>query len=573
MKAFRVANCVGVFLALCVSTQAAFSQADTSAIDRQNQILQQQQLQQLRQEQERAQRTPPKPPGIDLNEVKPKITVPVLGVKCREIDKIKITGATLLPQALRAQIEQKFSHRCLDVSDIEAALALITKDYIERGYVTTRAYLPAQDLRSGTLDITVIEGTIERYQVDTPRPESVWTPGAFPAAPGEPLNLRDLEQGIDQINRLASNSATLDLKPGDKPGQSVVVVHNPAKRPINFFLSYDNYGTSATGRNSVSGTMTLDSVLGFNELIMLTHRQSVPSNSSHAADADALQVSVPFGYNTFTFGASRSTYDNSIGLPSGNSLLSNGDTTTYNGTLDRVIFRNQASRVSASVGLTVQDTKNYFGGQFLGIASRKLVYSDIGLSGFTALAGGVANARLGYVRGLPSLGALHDPWDLPSDAPHAQFGKFTLDLGFNRGFTLAGRPFTWSSQFSAQHADDTLYGSQQFLLGGMGTIRGSRVNTLSGDNGYLWRNELGMPWSSDLGHTVVRGRVYAAYDFGHVTNRVAGVPSGRMAGVTLGGSIFWKAATLDIFAARVTDLPAGFMREGTQYGIRLSFSL
>lgn len=572
MRARRVWNCVGVFW-LCAGLQTAFAQTDPSAIDRQNQILQQQQLQQLRQDQERAQRPRTEQPGIDLNTIQPKVTVPALGAKCREIHTVKISGATLLPSAVRAQIEKQFSNRCLGVSDIEAALALITKDYIDRGYVTTRAYLPAQDLRSGTLEITVIEGTIERYQVDTPRPESVWVPGAFPAAPGEPLNLRDLEQGIDQVNRLASNHATLDLKPGDKPGQSVVVVHNPSQRPVNLYLSYDNYGTSATGRDSVSSTVSFDSILGFNELILLTHRQSVPNSSSHASNADALQVSVPFGYNVFTFGASRSTYDNSIGLPSGNSLLANGETATYNGTLDRVIFRNQASRISASAGLTVQEAKNYFGGQYLDIASRKLVYSDIALSGFTAVAGGVANGRLGYIRGLPSLGALHDPENLPGDAPHAQFGKLTLDLGFNRGFKLGSRPFTWSSQFSLQQAFDTLYGSQQFLLGGMGTIRGSRNSTLSGDNGYLWRNELGLPWSSDIGNTVLRGRIYAAYDFGYVSNRAQGVPSGSMGGVTLGASIAWKAANLDVFAARVIHRPVGFEREGTQYGIRLSFSL
>lgn len=573
MQTCRILICASISLMLCITSSAVVAQTDTNAINRQNQILQQQQLQQLQQEQERAKRPPARQPGIDLNAVQPKDTVPELGVKCREIKTVKISGATLLPHAARQQIEKQFSHRCLGVSDIEAALALITKDYIERGYVTTRAYLPAQDLRSGTLEITVIEGTIERYQVDTPRPNSVWVPGAFPASPGQPLNLRDLEQGIDQINRLASNNATLDLQPGDKPGQSIVVVHNHSKRPINFYLSYDNYGTASTGRSSVSGTMSLDSVLGFNELILLTHRQSVPSSSSHDATADALQVSVPFGYNIFTFGANRSSYDNSIALPSGSSLLSNGSITSYTGMLSRVIFRDQSSRVSASAGLTVQDSKNYFAGQYLDIASRRLVYSEIGLSGFTAVAGGVANARLGYVRGLPSLGALQDPGNLPSDGPHAQFGKLALDLGFERGFKLGKQPMTWSSQFSAQHAFDTLYGSQQFLIGGMGTIRGSRNNSISGDNGYLWRNELDLPWAGEVGSITVRGRVYAAYDFGAVTNRAPGVPSGHMSGVTLGASFSWNAANLDVFAARVTHLPTGFRPEGMQYGIRLSFAM
>lgn len=552
---------------------ALYAQVDPGALDRRNQILQRQQEDLLRQDQERAQRAPARRPGANLESMQPRVEVPDLGVRCRDIHTVHINGATLLPPEVRTEIEQKFSGRCLGVSDIEAALALITKHYIDRGYVTTRAYLPAQDLSSGTLEITVIEGTIQQYRIDTPRPESIWARGAFPAAPGEALNLRDLEQGIDQINRLASNRATLDIQPGDEPGQSVVLVHNPAVTPINFYLSYDNYGTPATGRSSVSGTVSLDSVLGLNELIMLTHRQSVPHDPDHESDANAAQISVPFGYYRLTLDASRSTYANSVGLPSGKSLLAEGATVTYSGALERVVWRGQASQVLLSGRITTQDTRSYFDDQFLAIASRKLAYADAGISGFTALAGGLVNAHLGYVKGLSRLGALRDPHDLPADAPHAQFRKLVFDLGFNRNFKVGAQPVSWSSQFSAQHAFDTLYGSQQLLLGGVGTVRGSRVNTLSGDNGYLWRNEFSLPWQQGIGSIGLRGRVYAAYDFGKVTNRASGVPSGSMSGVTAGATVFWKTASLDLFAARATHLPDAFHHEGTQYGVRLSFSL
>lgn len=552
---------------------ALYAQVDPGALDRQNQILQRQQEDLLRQDQERAQRAPARQPGANLESMQPRIEVPDLGVRCRAIQTVHINGATLLPPEVRTRIEQQFSGRCLGASDIEAALALITKHYIDRGYVTTRAYLPAQDLSSGALEITVIEGIIQQYRIDTPRPESIWARGAFPAAPGEALNLRDLEQGIDQINRLASNRATLDIQPGDEPGQSVVLVHNPAVTPINLYLSYDNYGTPATGRSSVSGTVSLDSVLGLNELILLTRRQSVPHDPDHESDANAAQISVPFGYYRLTFDASRSTYANSVGLPSGKSLLAEGATVTYSGALERVVWRGQASQVLLSGRVTTQDTRSYFADQFLAIASRKLAYADAGVSGFTALAGGLLNARLGYVKGLTRLGALRDSHDLPDDAPHAQFRKLVFDLGFNRNFKVGAQPVSWSSQFSAQHAYDTLYGSQQLLLGGVGTVRGSRVNTLSGDNGYLWRNEFSLPWQQGIGGMGLRGRVYAAYDFGKVTNRASGVPSGSMSGVTAGATVFWKTASLDLFAARATHLPDAFQHEGTQYGVRLSFSL
>jgi hemolysin activation/secretion protein len=550
----------------------AHAQIDPSALGRQSDIIQRQQQDLLRADQERARRAAPTQPGIDLRDLQPQVAVPDLGVKCRDIKVVTINGATKLPDSLRQQVNSEFAGRCLGVTELEAALALITKSYIDRGFITTRAYLPAQDLRTGTLEITVIEGTIEGYKVNGPRANAIWPPGVFPARPGDLLNLRDLEQGVDQINRLSSNRARLDIQPGDKPGQSMVLIDNPSVLPINLLAAYDNFGTPATGRDSASATVSLDSVLGLNELISLTRRESVPHDRDHNSSASALDVSVPFGASLLTFDTSDTTYANRIALPSGSTLVSSGETKTNSVLLDRVVYRSQASRISLSGRLTTQDTQSFLGGQFLGVASRRLAYADVGVSGFTALGGGIANGRFAYVKGLAGWGAMHDPDDLPDDAPRAQFRKATLDLGFNRGFAIAQQPFNWSSQFSGQYAYDTLYGSQQFLVGGVSSVRGSLLNTLSGDSGYLWRNELSLPWQSTAGGGL-SGRVYVAYDFGAVTNRAAGTVSGSMSGATIGTSIAWKGLSVDVFASRALHLPSVFTRESTFYGVRVSCSL
>ena len=44
---------------------------------------------------------------------------------------------------------------------LNALLKAVTDHYLDRGYVTTRAYLPQQDLASGTLRIIVVEGRLE----------------------------------------------------------------------------------------------------------------------------------------------------------------------------------------------------------------------------------------------------------------------------------------------------------------------------------------------------------------------------------------------------------------------------
>jgi hemolysin activation/secretion protein len=561
-------------LPLLFAAFAAHAQVDIRDIDRQNQVFERQQQELLRQQQERAlqqnqrsERNPPPPT--------PQITVPDLGVKCREIHEIRIVGATRLPESVRQGVVDAYSGRCLGVSELEAILATLTKSYIDRAYVTTRAYLPAQDLRTGVLEVAVVEGTIERFELQqSGRPDSATSiRGAFPVRPGDLLNLRDLEQGIDQLNSLSSNSATLDLQPGARSGGSVVVVRNQASFPVGLYAGFDNLGTPQTGRNALGATVSFASLLGLNEVIALSRRQSVPNDSEHNSSVSALHIAVPYGYNTFSFDASESNYVNTLVLPSGLKLASEGTTSTQSLLADRVVFRDQQSRVSLSARLTSQDSRNFVGHEFLAVGSRKLSPLDLGVGGFSQLAGGVANGRVAYVRGLDAMGALQDPADLPANLPHAQFGKFMLDLGYSRRFDAGTQALILSSQFSGQYTRDTLYGSQQMLIGGASSVRGFMVNTLSGDSGYFLHNDLSAPWATTVGDVPLTGRAYVGFDFGSVTNIPPGLPSGSLSGVTLGVSMGWRTLSVDLFASRAAHKPASLPSEGTIYSIRLSCAL
>lgn len=155
---------------------------DPASIDRQNQVIERQQLEQLRREQERA-LPPVRPPGgADLgSEVAPARVAPM--AQCREIREIRIEGASLLRTDLRARVDADFAGRCLGTSELEQILGLVTKHYIDRGFVTTRAYLPAQDLATGILKVAVVEGRIESIRMPPGRGPAAST--LFPAAAGD----------------------------------------------------------------------------------------------------------------------------------------------------------------------------------------------------------------------------------------------------------------------------------------------------------------------------------------------------------------------------------------------------
>lgn len=540
---------------------------------RSDQIIENQQLERLHEDQERALRALPPPGGADLDAMAPQVTVPQIDAPCREIREVRIGGnAERVPDELRARMQHAFAGRCLGVAELESILAELTRSFIQRGYITTRAYLPPQDLRSGRLEVTVIDGVIERYDVDSERPHAIWPPGVFPANPGELLNLRDLENAIEQINRLASNDARLELQAGSAPGQTVVVVRNRATRPVHLLASLDNLGTAATGRNSLSATVTFDSLLGANELIALTRRQSVfPLEGGHRSDATALYAQMPYGYNLFSAQVARSGYVNTVTLRSGRRVKVEGRTDVLGLGAERIVYRSQFSKVLFSARLTAQAGKTWLAGQALRVSSRDFTFVDIGVQTTNAVLGGTFTGRLGMVQGLAALGAFHDPPGLPKDAPHAQFNKLTLSLGYGRRLQVAGRALSVTSQFTGQYANDTLYGTQQILIGGPFSVRGFQNHTLAGDHGYFVRNEVSLPWQ--LSAEAARGRVYAGLDWGTVINRAPGVPSGALSGAALGAVVNWKTVSLDAFASRAIQAPVAGMREGTLIGLRLTGSI
>lgn len=534
-----------------------------------------------RREQERQQRDidtlrqrTDKPSGIDTRELAPKpVAVPGAAETCRDINRIVIDDAPHLGKIIRDRLDRDFSGRCLNVSDLEQILGEITRDYMERGYIAVRAYLPAQDLSTGTLRILVVEGKVGSILIEDGGKRTVSIGNIFPGVRGDILDLRDLEQGLEQLNRLSSNNATMEIVPGAAAGVSDVRITNQASSPYHLIFSLDNQGSKSTGRDQAGVTGFVDNLLGIDEMLSATHRESVFGDGhGERSRSDTFNANVPFGYFLLSAGTSYSTYESTLDL-AGGKRIANGSTRNHNALLDWVAYRDQASRLSFSIGLTNKDTKSYVADQYMDINSRVLTIVDADSNISTAIAGGLLRASFGYARGSGKFGALEDSPNLPAIAPHAQFEKYKYSLSFNYPFTWREIPWSASSALVGQHAVDSLYGSEQILIGGIYSVRGFVDNTLSGDHGYYWRNELAMQPTFTFGEEAIGSRIYVGVDYGDVRNINPDSPEGHLAGWGIGAQLFWRDTTFEIFNTRAISLPNSMEREGSQTWLRLSYSL
>ena len=113
---------------------------------------------------------------------------------CFLIDKVDLTGNTLLDDRQKSKVISPYLQQCLTLNDMQEVAKSITNNYIKKGYVTSQAIIPEQDLSNHKLVIKIIEGRIKDISINGISSRLVDI--IFPSSKGKILNLRDLEHGL-----------------------------------------------------------------------------------------------------------------------------------------------------------------------------------------------------------------------------------------------------------------------------------------------------------------------------------------------------------------------------------------
>ncbi len=494
------------------------------------------------------------------------------GEGCREIRDVKITDAPHMSSRTKSRLAKKYAPKCLGVNEIQSLLGEVTAYYIDKGYATTRAYLPAQDLSTGVLTIQVVEGMLKKIGLKEDTKATLFIPGAFPFVNDRVLNLRDIEQGLDQVNRLQSNNAAIDIVPGAKVGESTIVVRNEPGKRWHVNTSLDNYGSKSTGRYQGSGSLSYDNLLGLNEFYSFTRRQTIPTDGDDRdSRSNSALFSIPLGYSMLTAGYSDSDYESTLVTPSGLTVDLDGLTRSAFLMADRVVYRDQDTKGILSATLTVKSNKNYVENTMLAVSSHHLTVLDLGANVSSRIGNSAVTGSVGYSRGLKSFGAEEDLSGLPGSAPRAQFERVTLSGSISTPFNFRGTDLLWSTQLSAQYALDALLGSEQFSVGGIYTVRGFYEDTLANDHGFFIRNDLAMPKTlTGPGGRNLLFKPYVALDGGAVGGRAAGTPAGSVVGAAAGLTLALGAGSFDVYVGHPLIKPDALDTDGFNSFARLS---
>ena len=122
------------------------------------------------------------------------------------ISSIDLDGNTIFENF---QIEAFLRKYIGDNKDIYVLINELENKYIEKGYVTTRIGLNTEksDFEKGKISLFVLEGKIDKVFYDN-KENKFKTFITFPKRENDVLNIRDLDQGIDNLG----DNSKMDIK-------------------------------------------------------------------------------------------------------------------------------------------------------------------------------------------------------------------------------------------------------------------------------------------------------------------------------------------------------------------------
>ncbi|KWA34067.1 hypothetical protein WL27_21705 [Burkholderia multivorans] len=581
MKEHLVVLPFAAFVAATVRAQQAPTPADQAAAARAN-AEQDRQAQQQRDAQQRAAEVRAPSVRSDVPHIEAYPALPI-ETPCFRIDRFALDVPNSLPDAARVQGAsalpmdrfsfarewlEHYAGQCVGKQGIDVLVKGLSQAILARGYVTTRVLLPEQDLSTGALKFSLIPGVIRHVRFADEKLRGTWKT-AFPTGDGELLNLRDLEQGLEQMKRVTSQDVSMQIVPPDVPGESDVVLDVKRGKPWTIVASIDNSGTRATGKLQGNLSLGIDNPLGLNDVFNIGVSQDLQFGDkrlgSHGWNGF---YSIPWGYWTATLSAYTNTYYQQIAGVN-QTFVASGNSKTVDLKLARVLARSQNDVLGAYARLSRRFGQSFIEDTEISQQRRNNTMIELGLTDRHYFGAGQFDGSLAYRQGVGGLGAQEDRL-AAGGGPTYRFKMAVLDANLSVPFAIGKQTFRYVGTLHGQYTGNTLYYIDNLTIGSRYTVRGFDGETmLAAARGFYWRNELQAP----IGQT--GQALYAGLDYGRVWGpQPVALVGTQLAGAVIGvkGSVGTRFGTYayDLFAGTPVYKPSGFPTARMTLGFQMT---
>lgn len=513
-------------------------------------------------------------------------------VPCTKVDGIGLAeGADSLFSFLPAEVVKQTDFSagmCLGANNLQKLQKAAQQILLARGYITSQVGIQPQDMADGVLRLSIAAGKtgIVRYQEKRGEMPSAGSISAFdnkfPLHKNKILNLRDLEQGLENLRRLPSVETDIQILPSEEEGKSDLLVNWRQGKPVRFSIGIDDSGSKTTGKYQGNAAISFDNPLGLSDLFYVSYGRGLAHQTefTDAAGTEtksgsrsySVHYSVPlkkwllsFNHNGYRYHEATEGYTVNYDY--------NGKQYHSNLAVERLVWRNGRHKTTAAVKLWTRQTYKYIDDTEIEVQRRRTAGWEAELRHKAFLGRWQLDGRLSYKRGTgmrQSMPAPEEDGGIDTIAGTSRMKVISAGLEASAPFVLGKQPFSYETSIHSQWNKTPLVAQDKLSIGSRYTVRGfDGGQGLSGERGFYWQNTLG--W-----HFHPRHQFYLGLDYGRISGESAKYASGnRLTGAVTGfrgshkvGGIF----SYDLFAGKPLHKPEGFQAAHTVYGFGLNYS-
>ncbi len=478
------------------------------------------------------------------------------------IKRIILTGDSVGRFPWAHALLDGYAGRSVGAAGVGLIVKRLTGAFIDKGYITTRIAVPEQDLSDGVLSLTLLPGRIGAIRPAADGAAVNWRT-AFPARPGDILNLRDIEQGLEQLKRVPSQDVDMLIVPGAKAGVSDIVVTVRETKRWRLQLALDDSGAAATGKLQTSASLALDNLFGLNDLFAYTASGDGDRKGPRRGTGGAsFSYSVPLGKHTLSFSRYSYRYHQTVGDEPFTFRYS-GDIENSEFRLTSLLHRDQSAKTHIDARIVLGRSRSYLEDSEIVVQRQTTTALQLGLTHRRYIGGAILDVAVANRRGVPWFGAQNDPAALTPGSPTTRYSTWLLDTSLTAPVTIGTAKGRYSVALHARHTRDLIFAGEFLSIGNRYTVRGfDGDHTLAAERGWYLRNELSLPTGAT--------EVYFGLDCGAISGPSArDLPGRSLAGAVVGVRGMAHNTAYDLFIGWPLRKPSALKAASPTFGFEI----
>ncbi len=407
------------------------------------------------------------------------------------LKQVEFEGNTLFTQAELQQVVAHYMNQPVSRLDLETMRFQLSQHYKQAGFLSSGVLLPNQHIQNGTVKFEVIEGHLAAIQVSGNEGlHAEYIQHRMQTETGEPLQQQQLLERFQALLRdpliETINGA---LKPGSRPGETVLDLEVKRAQPYDLTLSMDNYTPPSVGAYTGNLDGTLRNLTGLGDYLQLHLGGSAGMQEISAF------YSIPVGYTETRV---------NVGFQASQSEIVDDDLEQYdienrfmdmNIGISHPFYQSMNELFSLELQYAFRQNRTYFDGDPIPLSEGAEENGKSKVSVFRFIQNYLNRSSDSVFSARSSLNAGVDFFNatIHSNRADSRFFSWLGQLRYLHKLDLLGEGTQVYLRSDIQLASETLMPLERFALGGVYTVRGYRQNELVRDNGYAASIELRYP--------------------------------------------------------------------------------